>query len=171
MSLKVIVFDLDDTLIDTSRDLIPIKDQAHFNEFIQTQLHLFPQALNNLIYLHKKYDLYLVTFGDPKLQKLKVSSLKIEEFFKNQYYPEAAKHETKKQFFQIIREQHPNIPNSAFLSVGNRKSTDIREAKELGFTTCLYDYGEHRHEATLLAADHPDFLITHHQELVPVCRL
>lgn len=171
MSVKVIVFDLDDTLIDTSRDLIPIKDESHFREFIRERLTLFPFALDNLTQLKKKYDLYLVTFGDPELQKLKVSSLKIEKFFKGQFYPSAVKHETKKQYFQMIREQHSSLPTSAFLSIGNRRSTDIREAKELGFTTCLYDYGEHRHEAPLLAADHPDFLITDHQELVSVCRL
>ena len=32
------------------------------------------------------------------------------------------------------------------LSVGNRRSMDIRSAKQLGMKTCLFLHGEHRHE-------------------------
>ncbi|MCX7978019.1 MAG: HAD hydrolase-like protein, partial [Bdellovibrionaceae bacterium] len=62
-------------------------------------------------------------------------------------------------------------PAQKLLAVGNRLSQEIRLAKRLGAQTCYMKYGEHVGEIPRLPEDHPDYTITHLNQLIPVCGL
>jgi putative hydrolase of the HAD superfamily len=165
MKLKWIVFDLDDTLLNTTELLIPIARTPAFEERIRQPLPLMPGALNNLHYLKDRYFLALLTQGRTEAQAQKVKSLGVESLFRQLYFADPAQQTTKGYFFeQLLKSQrlHP----LEVLSVGNRRSTDIREAKKLGIRTCLFKHGEHQDEPIVVPEDVADIEIRSHQELI-----
>ena len=170
MKIELIVFDLDDTLLDTTRLLIPIARTQAFEDRILQPLPLMTGAKENLEYLRHKYDLVLLTQGRPDAQKKKVKSLGIGDYFKKQYFVDPSVNETKALFFQKII-QDCGLKPRAIMSIGNRRYTDIREAKKLGMKTCLFHYGEHADEKVSQNEDVPDFTVINHKELIPECHL
>ncbi len=170
MALTAIVFDLDDTLLDTTHLLLPIAKTPAFADKINQPLPLMDGARENLEYLGGKYSLYLLTFGDPKIQESKVRSMGIEKYFFQVFFADPSKSESKFQYFKKIK-LSLKLTDAEFLSIGNRRSTDIRDAKKNGGLTCLFKYGEHSFDAIQQPEDHPDFEITHHQQLISKCQL
>jgi putative hydrolase of the HAD superfamily len=172
MSIELIVFDLDDTLLDTTQLLIPIARTPEFETRIREPLPLLPGAEKNLKYLFSRYDLVLLTQGRVEAQSEKIKSMGIGDYFSRIliFNPAEEKNITKRKYFeQILSEK--GLPASSVLSVGNRRSTDIREAKRVGAKTCLFKYGEHQNEEIEIPEDKPDFEINHHSELIQACRL
>ena len=170
MKLKAVVFDLDDTLLDTTRILVPIAKTPEFHKRIREPLPLIEGAKENLKYLSSKYDLYLLTMGDIENQKAKIKSLNIQSYFRSIYIANPQIKETKYIKFQQLIVENKYKP-SEFISIGNRRSTDIRDAKKSGGLTCLFKYGEHLDELAECSEDIPDYEIQHHNELLKVCSL
>jgi FMN phosphatase YigB (HAD superfamily) len=168
--IKAIIWDLDDTLLDTTRLLIPIARTPQFEARIREPLPLFEGAAENLRVLSEKYLCFLLTYGRVEAQKQKVESLGIRPFFREFYFADPAKQEQKSDYFDLIPRQWGLSP-SQVLSIGNRRSTDIGDAKVKGLQTCLFLYGEHQDEPILRPEDRPDFEVRHHQELILKCRL
>ncbi|GIL17612.1 MAG: hypothetical protein BroJett040_13630 [Oligoflexia bacterium] len=168
--IKAIVFDLDDTLLDTSGLLIPIAETPEFFLRIQRPLPLMPGALENLHYLKPKYHLILMTQGKIPVQKQKIVSLGIEVLFHQIVYVDIEANENKQMAFEnLIQSGH--LTKGKFLSVGNRLSTDIREAKRSGGFTCWFKYGEHQDEKPRFPEDFPDYTVLSHQEIISTCHL
>lgn len=170
MSIRLIIFDLDDTLLDTTELLIPIARTPAFEKRIREPLPLMPGALENLEYLKDRYILTLLTQGRLDAQMQKIKSLGIGPYFKEQFIADPSQNHTKGQFFTRIIETFKVQPQEA-LSIGNRRTTDIREAKLVGALTCLFKYGEHLNEPIQVPEDVPDFEVHSHQELIKTCRL
>jgi putative hydrolase of the HAD superfamily len=168
--IKWIVWDLDDTLLDTTGLLLPIAKTPQYFERIRQKLPLIEGAAENLYYLAKKYHMALLTQGNTEVQKTKMKSMGIEQFFQELFFADLEKSENKGTYFAKLVSQE-NLNNGEFLSIGNRQSTDIREAKQAGGKTCLYLYGEHLHESLDKNNEPPDFKISHHRELIPTCNL
>ncbi len=223
---KALVFDLDDTLLDTSQLLVPMAAKhacqemikqglqcslqvceqeraklanqlshreifkkiandigcihtelaienavnAFYNPAVPKNLPLMPGALENLSELSKKYSLFLLTTGNLETQLKKIHALNILHFFKEYFIVDAFKGERKLDIFKKIIYSYAYQP-SEILSIGNRLSNEIREAKMCGCTTCYFEYGEHVGEKPSLAEDKPDFIIHQHSELISKCNL
>lgn len=170
MKTKLIVFDLDDTLLDTTELLIPIARTPAFEERIKEPLPLMPGALENLEYLKGKYILTLLTQGRLDAQMQKVKSLGIGHYFQEQYFADPTQNQPKGVFFSEVIKSFKMNP-AEVLSIGNRRTTDIREAKKVGAKTCLFKYGEHQNESIEVPEDVPDFEIHSHKELISKCHL
>lgn len=170
MKIKVIAFDLDDTLLDTTSLLLPIAGLPSFFERIAQPLPWMTGAEDLVRRLKKKYRLALVTQGDPKVQQQKVKSIGLQDHFEKIYYVNSAAGEIKKNSFQSILTDFRVSPDE-LLSIGNRRSTDIKWAKILGAHTCLFNYGEHRHEEASSEDEIPEFEIDRLEDLEHKCRL
>lgn len=167
--VKAIVFDLDDTLLDTTGLLIPIANTPEFEARIQQPLPLLPGALENLTYLQERYRLFLLTQGRTRFQQMKVQSLRIENFFEQIEIVDPQSGQQKSSVFEKWSKTY--FAGQVFLSIGNRKSTDLRPAKKLGGQTCWFRFGEHENEPEEDAADKPDFVVQSHFELIAECGL
>lgn len=168
--IEVIVFDLDDTLLDTSAILIPIAGTPAFESRIREPLPPMPGAVANLEKLRQKYELYLVTQGRVEFQRQKIASLGIGGYFRECFvFAPGPGHSKGRYFAEILR--RTGKPPAHHLSVGNRRATDLREAKALGYQTCFFAHGEHVHDPVENPGDIPDFEIRRHEELIPACRL
>jgi FMN phosphatase YigB (HAD superfamily) len=160
---SALVFDLDDTLLDTTNLLIPIWGTPDFKKRLESPLPLMEGAMENLLYLQKKYPLYLLTFGDIEIQKMKIQSMNIKKFFSKIFLANSETRESKATYFKQM--------TPPYLSIGNRRSTDIRFAKQNGGKACLLKYGEHKNESIEIQEDIPDFEIQKHSELISTCQL
>lgn len=168
--IEVIVFDLDDTLLDTSELLVPIAGTLAFERRIQQTLPMMKDAEENLRYLQDKYTLYLLTQGRVLFQRQKIASLGIEKYFQDCLVFEPTEILNKGHFFRALL-QRSTIPAANHLSIGNRRRTDIREAKRAGYKTCFFAHGEHLSEVPEVPEDLSDFEVSNHQQLRNVCRL
>lgn len=170
MKIKVIAFDLDDTLLDTTRLLLPIAGLPDFFTRIAAPLPWMNGALELVQDLKTKYRLALVTQGDPEVQRQKVSSMKLPVHFEKVYFVNSPLGETKKTSFENILKDF-KIEAHELLSLGNRRSTDIKWAKAIGAHTCLFNYGEHRFEEATCPEEIPEFQIDALQDVVSQCKL
>ena len=156
-----------------SGDIHPIATagvQNFYNPEIPAKLPLLEGGKSSLEYLSKKYTLFLVTSGSPETQMRKVKAAGIESYFKKIYTLDGFKGEKKRLAFQDILENEP-IKSSQLLSVGNRLYEEIRQAKQLGATTCYFKYGEHVGEVPQVKEDYPDYTALSHEEFLKVCPL
>lgn len=144
--------------------------QAFYNPDIPMNLPLMPGALENLALLQTHYSLYLVTMGSESAQLQKVRALQIEKFFKKIYVVNGFIGERKQIAFTDIL-KNENHSSDCLLSIGNRLSSEIRDAKRVGSDTCYFAYGEHIGEMAIYPEDHPDFTIYHHKDLIRTCGL
>lgn len=168
--IRHLIFDLDDTLLDTTSLLRPIAETPAFVERIRKPLPLMPGAKENLDKLKGKYRLFLLTLGHVEHQQQKVRSLGIEDRFEKIVYVDSHREASKIKGFERLIE-HVDEKGETFLSIGNRRSMDIREAKKCGMKTCHFKYGEHQEEVVDCPEDIPDFEIHTHDELIAKCRL
>jgi len=169
-TVKHIIFDLDDTLLDTSQLLIPIRDTPEFFTRIEQPLPLISGAIENLRYLKKRYRLHLLTQGRPSIQEIKISSLNIQPFFESIHIADPTQNQTKNEYFEKFSERFSALSKEV-MSIGNRKSTDLGPAKERGFYTCWFAYGEHVSEEIGNTNEKPDFIVFNHFEMIKKCQL
>ncbi|MGZ3768137.1 MAG: HAD hydrolase-like protein [Bdellovibrio sp.] len=144
--------------------------EEFYNPFIPETLPLLEGSLENLERLKEKYNLFLVTMGSPETQAKKIKSLGISKYFKKIYILNGFIGEKKDSAFKKILLDEIHHPQ-ALLSIGNRLSSEIRDGKRVGATTCYFAYGEHIGEKPQYPEDHPDFTISHHRDLISTCGL
>ena len=144
--------------------------EAFYNPDIPMFLPLMAGATENLLHLKEQYNLYLVTMGSFQAQVDKIRALQIEKFFKKIYVLNGFIGEKKEVAFLDILKNEPHGAEE-LLSVGNRLSSEIRDAKRVGSDTCYFAHGEHIGEKAQYPEDHPDFTIYHHKDLIGTCGL
>ncbi len=163
--LKAIIFDLDDTLLDTTQLLIPIRHSPLFLQTISMPLPLMEGAAQTLQALSQKFNLYLLTQGKPEYQSLKVKNTGIEYFFNKIYFVNPELSQTKEEFFLKIMTEN-DLQANYVMSIGNRTLTDIGPAKKIGLKTCWFAYGEHLNEAPLSDFEKADHVVYNHSQLL-----
>ncbi len=224
--IKAIAFDLDDTLIDTSKVLVPLASRnafkamtslgleidfetfdnerkigalsmthkkifkviaekycqkldenmaltgidAFYNSPVPKELPILEGARENLEYLFKKYPMFVVTSGSISTQKKKIEVSGLTNFFQKAYTVDGFRNERKRIAFEDILKNLSLKPDE-LISIGNRLSQEIHDAKELGCITCYFNYGEHVGEVARNNFEIPDFTVESHKELISTCRL
>lgn len=161
MNLNLIVFDLDDTLLDTTQHLIPIRNSPLFEQRLSQPLPLLPGALESLKYFQNKGRMFLLTQGRKDYQQLKIETLGISKYFEQIFICEPDKGESKalifKKLYRLLK------TDTISISIGNRPETDLFPAQDIGFKTVWFKYGEG--SDTKLDVQKPDFTVTNHKQL------
>jgi putative hydrolase of the HAD superfamily len=155
---------------DQIEKLTQIGIETFYNPDLPQKLELLEGALENLKTLSTRYSLYLVTSGVPATQSKKVQITGTEKYFKKCFFMDGMKKERKRQAFSEIIETLKIRP-AELLSIGNRLSQEIRDAKELGAMTCYFKFGEHVGESPKGPLENPDYTIETHSELITTCHL
>jgi FMN phosphatase YigB (HAD superfamily) len=123
--------------------LSEISRDAYFNCPVG-KMTLFPGTLPLLRMLHAHgVKIFVVTFGEPKIQKAKVKSLGLEKHktIDKIFYADRDGLMTKETAFQMIQ-QELDLPASQMLIVGDRPSSEIRAGNDLGMHTVRIRRGE-----------------------------
>lgn len=168
VDLRLVILDLDDTLLDTTRLLIPIRHiESEFVRRLQNPLPPMAGAGALLDWLSPRYQLHLLTQGRPNYQKMKIRSLGLVPYFNDFHFVDPQKKESKAQVFAKLCELYPP---QHMMSIGNRLSTDLIPAKKLGLWTCWYRYGEGCEESWTSEDEKPDFIVYSHHDILGLCR-
>lgn len=149
---------------------VALANKAFYEPVLPEHLPLLPGAKENLEILSKKYHLYIVTAGYQEAQLNKVKSLGIAQYFKNVFVVNSLEKERKLAPFKKILELE-NIQPRELLCIGNSLSSEIHDARELGATSCYFQFGEDRGAVPTEPERRPHYHIYNHAELIPTCSL
>lgn len=103
---------------------------------------------------------FIVSFGEPGIQRAKVNSLGLEKepSIEEIYYADRGNLLTKEGAFRKIQAKTRLKPNQ-ILVVGDRPMREIRAGKELGMHTVRIRHGEFRAQKPLGPEEEPEFEI------------
>ncbi|HKW76617.1 MAG TPA: HAD family hydrolase [Terriglobales bacterium] len=126
-----------------------------------SELKLFRGTLPLLRFLHSRgVRVYIVSFGEPEIQRAKVKALGLENHtaIDHIYYADRDQLLTKEAAFKKIQEDL-QLPACEMLIVGDRPMREIRAGKELGMHTVRIRHGEFATQEPRGAEEEPDFEI------------
>lgn len=156
--------------ISSSHQKAVIDEAIHFfyNPSVPSPLPLIEGAREILEYFHARCPLYLVTAGTEVAQKDKIEKASVRGFFKECFVISTVTEKSKTPAFKKILEMEKCRPDEC-LSVGNRLSSEIADAKRLGMNTCHFRFGEHSAEVPKVPEEFPDHVINDLRELLRIC--
>lgn len=143
-----------------------IAHDAYFNCPVG-KLTLFRGTKPLLRFLHSRgVKVFIVSFGEPEIQKAKVKSLGLdrEPAIDKIFYADRDKLLTKEAAFQIIQ-QELELPAGQVLIVGDRPMREIRAGKELGMHTVRVRHGEFAAQEPRDAMEEPDYEVKNISEV------
>lgn len=158
--MKLCIFDLDDTLYDTSNRLDEITPNF-------ATMKLFPDAQK--ILESTTIPKVLVTYGNKDLQEKKIQTLDIRKYFGEIFISEDRGE--KKDFFRKIIEKYGIEDHKQVVVVGDRIDTEIRFGNMLGCTTVHLQRGKYMKLKPSDRMDVPSHVITSLTDLVPILAL
>lgn len=148
--MKLIIFDLDDTLFDSSSKRHILGDTF--------AVELFKNAKEVLSLTN--FNKVLVTRGNPILQNKKIDGLGIREYFSEIHMCETD--DGKRHLFkEIIERLHPTMT----IAIGNRIDAEIRYGKEFGATTIHFKHGKYANLVPQDVYEKSDYVVYDMQEL------
>ncbi len=111
--------------------------------------HLFPGVLTSLEYLHKKYELHIITNGFREIQHQKLATAKIDHYFKTITTSEEAgvKKPNPKIFAYALEKANVSKKNS--LMIGDNLEADIRGALDFGMQALHFSQQGEPHPSVL----------------------
>ena len=152
----IVIFDLDDTLFDTTGQL----DETYNN---LGTIVPFPDTLDVLEKIHATK--ILVSRGDKKTQQEKIKLLGIKRYFSEVFL--CSLPEEKKEFFSAILKKYNTAANDVWV-VGDRIDVEIRYGNMLGMHTVHFHHGKHKDLKPQDSFDKPMHTI---KKLSELCRL
>ena len=103
------------------------------------KVNLFPNAMEILEYLHPSYELHIITNGFQEVQEIKLSTSKMDRFFKVMVTSERAgvKKPNPAIFEYALEETGARVEES--LMIGDDYEVDILGARSIGMDQVLFD--------------------------------
>jgi FMN phosphatase YigB (HAD superfamily) len=146
--------------VENSEALSTVAREAYFNCPVG-KLKLFPGSLPLLRFLAKRgVRNFIVSFGEPKIQRAKVKSLGLEReaAVEKIYYADRGNALTKEAAFRKIQKK-TKLDASQILVVGDRPMREIRAGRELGMHTVRLRHGEFKNQLPAGPEEKPHFVI------------
>ncbi|MFN3696182.1 MAG: HAD hydrolase-like protein [Pseudobdellovibrio sp.] len=149
---------------------LELATERFYHPKIPNKLPLLDGAIENIKFLSKKYNLYIVTAGLNEAQQSKVNALEIRSFFKDVMVVNSLKNERKFDAFRKILEIE-HISADQLLCIGNSLSSEIKDARLIGAWACYFEFGEDRGYMSTDEQLKPHYHIKNHKELITTCKL
>ncbi|MFW5853018.1 MAG: HAD family hydrolase [Patescibacteria group bacterium] len=158
--MKIVIFDLDDTLFDTSGQL----DETYSG---LNEIKLFPETLSVLKTLKAKgIILFLVSIGSEKIQTEKIKILKINDYFEEIFICSTG--EEKYKIFEKIINDYIEIETKEILVAGDRIDREITYGKQLGCFTVRINRGKWKDLQPANKLQVPDYIVNDLTEILEI---
>jgi FMN phosphatase YigB (HAD superfamily) len=154
--MKLVIFDLDDTLYDRWGQL----DESYSN---LPNIKLFPDTLTVL--KAPGFRKVLVSFGDQAIQQQKIDILGIREYFDDIII--CTTKEQKKVFFVKLAGKY-NVDKSDVIIMGDRIDSELRYGKESGFVAVRLIWGKYKDLKPKDEFEVPDYTISKLSDLLDI---
>lgn len=100
---------------------------------------IFPDALEVLEYLSKKYTLHIITNGFSEVQDIKIRESRLEVYFRHVFVSERVGHQKpEREIFLHAMEVTGATPEDSVM-IGDNMATDIMGAKSAGMDQVFYN--------------------------------
>jgi putative hydrolase of the HAD superfamily len=109
---------------------------------------------------------FIVSFGEPKIQRAKVKALGLdrESSVQRIYYADRENVLTKEAAFRKIQKK-TGLKSEEILVVGDRPAREIRAGKDLGMHTVRVRHGEFKAQTPISPGEEPDFVVENISEI------
>jgi FMN phosphatase YigB (HAD superfamily) len=158
--IKLILFDLDNTLYDCDGQLNGSYEQISSISAFEgvSEVLTVPGAIN-----------ILVTKGNPLIQRKKIKILGIEGYFDEAYF--LPRTEDKQKIFRQIADKYRTVAHEIF-AIGDRIDSEIRYGNECGFKTVLMAHGKYYHSINPKnRMEKPIHIVSNCRELAHILRI
>ena len=137
------------TIFDTR--LIPLVEKYHFAFDPKEASYLYLKYLElgafvlgnseiELARLSQKYDLYLVSNGEPSVQYPRMEKTGLNKYFKKIYVSEAIGYQKpSKEFFDFVAKDIPDFDKNKAIIIGDSLTSDIKGGINYGIKTCWFN--------------------------------
>lgn len=113
---------------------------AQYIKFLPGFNNLLADTEDTLKYLHKKYDLHIITNGFQEVQHSKLKNAKISSFFKTvTTSEEAGVKKPHPEIFQLALEKSGGLAAHSIM-IGDSYEADILGAQKFGMQSVYFDY-------------------------------
>ena len=97
-------------------------------------------SYNEIVRLSKKYDLYLVSNGEPSVQYPRIKASGLDKIFKGLFISSEIGHQKpKKEFFDYIEKHIEGFNKEAAIVIGDSLTSDIKGAIDANISTCWFN--------------------------------
>ena len=130
-----------------SPDIIPLNFEDDYVRICPTKTNLFPHAIETLTYLHKKYDLHLISNGFKESTEIKISSTALGSYFRTIVISEIVGiNKPDKAIFEHAVKGAGALKHES-LMVGDSVEADIRGAMAFGMDAIYFNPGRKKKPA------------------------
>ena len=121
-------------------DSDPVKASYDFLTYLSKGAYLIGNTYQKLEELSKKYKLYIITNGEPKVQYPRLKEVDILKFFDGIFVSEEiGASKPHKEFFEYIEQNVERFNKEEALVIGDSLTSDIKGALNYGIDTCWYN--------------------------------
>lgn len=121
-------------------DADPVKSSYLYLDYLSECAVILNNSNMHLERLSKKYDLYIISNGEPHVQYPRIKSSGIDKYFKGIYVSEEiGAQKPKKEFFDYVFNDIKNININDCCVIGDSLSSDILGAINYGIDSCWYN--------------------------------
>ncbi|MDF2543840.1 MAG: noncanonical pyrimidine nucleotidase, YjjG family [Herbinix sp.] len=111
-----------------------------YQELLGMQHFFIEGAMELILYLHKKYKLYIVTNGVTATQLQRLKDSRLDQYMKKIFVSEETGYQKPmKEFFDYCFERMDQFDRSTTLIIGDSLSSDMKGGNNAGITTCWYN--------------------------------
>lgn len=122
-------------------DYDPVVASYEYLELLSLESHLINETYYELERLSQKYDLYIISNGEPSVQYPRLEKVGIDKFFKGYFISEEIGYQKpKKEFFDYVCDNIPDFDKDKAIVVGDSLSSDMKGAIDYGIDTCWFNY-------------------------------
>jgi 2-haloacid dehalogenase len=123
-----------------SIDYDPVKASYDYLGYLSESSILIKDSYQVLERLSKKYDLYIISNGEPSVQYPRIESADLNKFFKGLFISSEIGHQKpKKEFFDYVKSHIKDFKVEEALVIGDSLSSDIKGAIDYGIDSCWFN--------------------------------
>ncbi|MCU9613250.1 YjjG family noncanonical pyrimidine nucleotidase [Caldibacillus lycopersici] len=114
--------------------------ETNYRSFLSEGSQLMEGALELINKLHAEYDLYIVTNGVAETQYKRLKKAGLDSLFKGVFISqEVGYQKPRKEFFDHVLANIPNVSTNQLLIIGDSLSADIKGGNMAGIDTCWFN--------------------------------
>ena len=118
----------------------PVKASYDFLTYLSKGAYLIGNTYQKLEELSKKYKLYIITNGEPKVQYPRLEDVNIMKFFDGIFISEEiGASKPNKEFFEYIEKKIPGFNKKEAIVIGDSLTSDIKGAISYGIDACWFN--------------------------------
>ena len=118
----------------------PVKASYEYLDYLSECAVFIGNSYNEIVRLSKKYDLYLVSNGEPSVQYPRIKTSGLDKLFKGLFISSEIGHQKpKKEFFDYVSDHIDNFDRSKAVVIGDSLSSDMKGAISYGIDSCWFN--------------------------------